>query len=205
MLTDPAAIEQKSMAIIAGLLAGLDLPAEIRPVVYRTVHASGDPDLGRMVYWHSRAVAVGVAALAAGANVVTDVRMVQAGISTRLLKGRLICALEAPGVADLARQEAITRAMAAMRLTAFLMEGAVVAVGNAPTALVELLRLCQVGLARPALIIGTPVGFVEAVESKEELVNQEAIPYLTVRGNKGGSPVAAAMVNALLHLAARED
>lgn len=172
----------------------------------RLVHATGDPEYARLTRINSGSVEIGIKALGSGAGVFTDVRMVESGINRRLLSrfgGKSRCLIDAPETAELASREGITRAAASVRLAADTLEGQIVAIGNAPTALVELLRLIDNGAPRPALVVGTPVGFVGAAESKE-LLAESGIPFITVLGNKGGSSVAAAAVNALLLLAAAQ-
>jgi precorrin-8X/cobalt-precorrin-8 methylmutase len=132
--------------------------------------------------------------------------MVQVGIASPLLEqlgGHTFCAIADPEVAELAQRCGITRASAAMRYGAPHMHRGIVAVGNAPTALFEVIRLVREESIRPALIVGTPVGFVKAAESKEALLELE-VPYITVLGNKGGSSVAAAIINALLRVAVQD-
>jgi precorrin-8X/cobalt-precorrin-8 methylmutase len=156
--------------------------------------------------FHPRAVEAGLAALRRGASVVADVQMIQAGISAAYLAelgGRLHCYMADPDVAERARAEGTTRAIQCMRKAAREAPGAVYAIGNAPTALLELVRLVEDGEADPALIIGVPVGFVSAAESKARLREQGLAPYITNRGRKGGTPVAVAITNALLRLARR--
>jgi precorrin-8X/cobalt-precorrin-8 methylmutase len=202
-------IEPQSFAIIDALLPTLDVSPEERQIVRRVVHTTGDPSLAEMLRFHPAAVASGKQALQAGCTIVTDVRMVKAGISQPLARqlGCLVCcAIDNPQVAEMAQTEAITRSIAAMRWMALdeasgqpLQNGAVVAIGNAPTALLSLLDLVDSGLAHPALVVGVPVGFVAAAESKQELMKR-GIPYITIPGTRGGSPIAVAIVNALLRL-----
>ncbi len=200
----PEVIEVRSFEIVEGLLPTVAWSEEERRVAVRVIHAAGDPSLAADLRFSPGAVCAGVAALRAGRPIFTDVGMVAAGIS-RALAGRLgstvRCLLEAPGVADLAAAEGTTRAAAAVRLAASDLGGAVVAVGNAPTALLALLDLIDAGAPAPALIVGMPVGFVSAAESKAELAARRA-PHITLLGTRGGSPLAAAAVNALLRLAA---
>ena len=148
------------------------------------------------------AVEVGLAALQKGPDVLTDVRMVEMGISKALLQGANLgtrCLIDAPEVAARARREGTTRSVAAVRELAPQVDGAVVAIGNAPTALLALLDLIDEGQVNPALVIGMPVGFVACAESKDELVKRN-VPYITIEGRRGGSSAAAATVNALLDL-----
>lgn len=174
-----------------------------RLLAKRLIYAAGDAGLVSDIRIHPDAVAHGVAALRNGATIVTDVRMVEAGLSRRLaerLGCRIVCAVDAPDVA--ARTLASGRSRSAEAIDALRDEltGAVVAIGNAPTALLHLLDLGAAEAVRPALIAGLPVGFVAAAESKELLLRQ-AIPFITVLGTRGGSGLAAAAVNTLLRLA----
>jgi precorrin-8X/cobalt-precorrin-8 methylmutase len=152
----------------------------------------------------SHAIQAGIDALRGGCTVVTDVRMVQVGISERLLAplgGRVVCDISDPAVYDLAHELGVTRSRAAMRRNREHIDGGIVAIGNAPTALLEVIRLVREERVRPGLIIGVPVGFVNTVEAKEELLTLREVPYITAVGRKGGSSVAVAIVNALLRLA----
>lgn len=199
-VTEPKAIEAKSMAIIDELLGPLPVSLAERKVIMRVVHTTGDPDFARLLRLHPLAVPAGIEVLAAGANVYTDVNMVRTGISAHLINSRggsLTCCISDPRVAEAAQMSGKTRAMTAFELLAPELNGAVVAIGNAPTALFQLLESIKAGLCRPAVIVGTPVGFVGAAESKE-LLTEFDIPYITVVGNKGGSTIAAAIVNAML-------
>ncbi|MCR4420455.1 MAG: precorrin-8X methylmutase [Clostridia bacterium] len=202
-LAEPTAIEARSLATVARALEEEDRPREEKQVLARMLHASGDLGLKEVFDCHPDFVARALAGLRTGANVVVDVKMVAAGIDRRRLRqlgGRVHCAIARAEVVARARAQGLTRAMAAMDYLAPLMQGGLVAIGNAPTALFRLLQLWQEGRARPAAVVGTPVGFVGAAEAKEAL-RESGIPYLTVRGSRGGSTVAAAAVNALLRLA----
>lgn len=197
----PAEIEAESMRVIdAGLTRSL---AEgERAVAKRLIHASGDLSLQGAIEFSSGAVEAGVEALRNKAPIVTDVRMVAAGIdSTRLagLGGAVRCLIDDAGVAAESAATGRTRAATAMRHLAGEIDGAVVAIGNAPSALREVIVMAAEGAARPALVVGVPVGFVDAAESKEAL-RESGLPYVVVRGARGGSPLAAAAANALLRL-----
>ena len=200
----PDAIEAESFRIIEAEMGPHDFSVIEWPVVQRAIHATADFDLGRSMVFHPRAVEAGVAAIRKGAHVVADVQMIQAGISAAYLAefgGRVLCYMADPDVAAKARAEGTTRAIQCMRNAARAAPGAVYAIGNAPTALLELVRLVEDGEANPALIIGVPVGFVSAAESKEQLRRQGLVPYITNRGRKGGTPVAVSITNALLRMA----
>lgn len=199
----PAEIERRSLALVDAALAGRFANADERAVAGRVVYAAGDLALAESLRFQGNAVTAAIEALRSGCPVVVDVRMVAAALDrTRLgrLGGELVCAIDLPGVAELAREQSVTRAIAGMRLASDRLDGAVVAIGNAPTALLALLDLVDAGMVRPACVIGMPVGFVAAAESKAELLRRE-IPAIAVTGTRGGSPLAAAAVNALLRLA----
>jgi precorrin-8X/cobalt-precorrin-8 methylmutase len=203
-IKDPAEIERRSMALIAPYLTGMQLDEMQLKIVSRVIHASGDPDYANHIRIQPDAVDAALAAIRGGKDVYCDVEMVRTGISKKTLAqygGKVQCLIADPGVALMAKEQGITRSMAAFRTFGRKMNGAVVAVGNAPTALFELLRLMQEEQVRPAMVIGVPVGFVGAAESKEMLAEKSNAPYITVLGNKGGSPVAAAIFNAVLYLA----
>ena len=200
-LSDPGEIEKKSFEIILGLLAGKGLAGPEKDVVMRVVHATADPDFADVMVFSDGAVASGIDALRRGCTIITDVKMLASGISGGG-RGSVVCRISDPEIIKEAKEKGCTRAAAAMRSAASegLMSGAIVAVGNAPTALYEAIRLVREDNIRPALIVGVPVGFVGAAESKEALLGLTEVPYITNRGRKGGSPVAAAIINALKKL-----
>lgn len=181
--------------------ADLDrLPAAAQTVAVRMIHASGDIALSQVLDFHDRLVGEARAALRDGAPIFTDAQMVAAGITRTRLPARndVICCLRDPQVPELARDWQTTRSATAVSLWGPRLEGAVVAIGNAPTALFHLLELIHAGGPRPAAIIGIPVGFVGAAESKQALAdNPWDLPYLVVHGRRGGSAMAASAVNAL--------
>jgi precorrin-8X/cobalt-precorrin-8 methylmutase len=199
----PAEIDRESLRMVEASLPGsLSLSGHERYVVSRIVRAEGDPLISLDVHFSPGAVEQGIAAFTDRAEIITDVRMVETGISKALLKSHRIntrCQIDTPEVATRAQREGTTRSVAAIRELAPYLNGAVVAVGNAPTALLALLDLVQEGSAAPRLIIGMPVGFVACAESKTELAKGPT-PYITVKGRRGGSSAAAATVNALLSL-----
>jgi precorrin-8X/cobalt-precorrin-8 methylmutase len=200
----PDAIEVESFRIIESEMGPHDFSVIEWPVVQRAIHSTADFELGRSMVFHPRAVEAGIAAIRKGAHVVADVQMIQAGISAAYLGefgGRVLCYMADPDVATKARAEGTTRAIQCMRKAAREAPGAIYAIGNAPTALLELVRLVEDGEASPAVIIGVPVGFVSAAESKEQLRRQGLVPYITNRGRKGGTPVAVSITNALLRMA----
>jgi precorrin-8X/cobalt-precorrin-8 methylmutase len=171
------------------------------------IHASADFELGRSLRFTPDAVRAGIQAIRAGRPVIADVQMVEVGISKPRLEkfgGSVHCFISDPDVAEAAKQLNTTRAIIATRKAAALYEGAIFAIGNAPTALLELIRLVKTGEAKPSLIVGVPVGFVSAAESKELLSQLQGVPFITNLGRKGGSPVAVSIVNAISLLAIRE-
>ena len=188
----PADIERTSMKIITGELAqrGLDIPPENAPVVKRVIHTTADFDYAQTLHFTPGAVAAGIAAMHAGATIITDTNMALAGITKpglAKLGGQALCFMADPAVAAAAEYP-----------------GAVLAVGNAPTALLTIAEKIENGL-RPALVIGVPVGFVNVVESKERLFavcESHGVPAIVAMGRKGGSNVAAAICNALIYSAA---
>ena len=203
-LRDPDAIERQSFEQIRALTDLSHLDADQQQVAMRLVHTSGDPAIVDDLHFSPGAVAAGLAALAQGADVLCDIEMVSHGMSRRYLRGQVRCFLNAPEVAERARQTGETRAMAAMNEWPLHMVGNIVAIGNAPTALFKLLELLDGGAPRPALIIGMPVGFINAAESKQALwevaASEFQTPCITLLGRRGGSSLAAATLNALARM-----
>ena len=205
----PADIERTSLAIITEELnrMGLTLPEDIAPVVKRVIHTTADFDYARNLHFTPGAVAAGIAALRSGTPIVTDTTMALAGISKpglAKLGTTALCYVADPEVAAAAKQQGTTRAVAAVHKAAAAYPGAILAVGNAPTALLTIADQIEAGL-RPALVIGVPVGFVNVVESKERLFavcQERGVPAIVAMGRKGGSTVAAAICNALVYSAA---
>ena len=199
-LRDPREITRRSFAIVRAEAELGGLPPDIAAVAVRLVHACGMPDIVAGLEWDGEVAASGRAALAAGAAVIADANMVAHGIIAQRLPraNRVLCTIDDPRVAALAEGAGTTRAAAAVELWAEHLAGAVVAIGNAPTALWRLIEMVQDGAPEPAVILAFPVGFVGAAESKHALTAARlAIPYLTLRGRRGGSALAAAAVNAL--------
>jgi precorrin-8X/cobalt-precorrin-8 methylmutase len=199
-LRDGTAIYERSFSIIraeADLSRFSDDEAEI---AVRMIHACGSPEAAHQIVFGNGLVAAARSALAAGAPILCDSEMVSHGVTrARLPAGNdVICTLRDPRVAALAERLKTTRSAAALELWRDRMSGAVVAIGNAPTALFHLLDMLAAGAPRPAAVLGIPVGFVGAAESKEALAaDPSGVPYLIVRGRVGGSAMAAAAVNAL--------
>lgn len=202
-ISDPQQIEEKSMAIIGGLLGGKVFPRGQEDVIKRIIHTTADLEYAEISVFSPGALEAARSALKGqDCRLVADTQMIAAGINKDLLArcgGKAASFVSHGEVRERAAKEGITRSMAAMRHAARLFPQGIYVIGNAPTALFELLRLVQAGLLRPALVIGVPVGFVGAAESKEALM-QTNLPYITIRGRKGGSTVAVAIVNALLKL-----
>ena len=199
----PDEIDRESLQMVqASLPKSISLSPQEHYVLCRIVRAEGDPDIATAVKFSSQAVEAGLQALKSGAEIITDVRMVEMGISKSSLESRGLstrCVIDTAEVAARAQREGTTRSVASLRELVPHLNGAVVAVGNAPTALLALLDLVDAGEASPALIIGMPVGFVACAESKDELTKRAA-PYISILGRRGGSSAAAATVNALLDL-----
>ena len=206
----PADIERTSLSIITQELAALGLtpPPETEAVVKRVIHATADFDYARNLRFTPGAVAAGIAALQAGTPIITDTNMARSGISQTALTrlgSTALCYMADPEVAKLAAETGTTRAVASMHRAAQEHPGAILAVGNAPTALLAIAEQIEAGL-RPALVIGVPVGFVNVVESKETLLaacEAHGVPAIVALGRKGGSTVAAAVCNALVYSAAQ--
>jgi precorrin-8X/cobalt-precorrin-8 methylmutase len=199
-LTAPAEIYRRSFSTIRSEADLSRLPEAMRSVAVRMIHACGDVDLVNDLAFHPRIVPAGRTALEAGAVIFTDTQMLAAGITRRRLPGNneVCCLLDDPRASHLAAQWGTTRSAAAVSLWSDRLAGAVVAIGNAPTALFHLLELIADGGPRPAAILGIPVGFVGSAESKIALAeNTWDIPWLVVHGRRGGSALCAAAINAL--------
>ena len=199
-LNSPEEIERQSMEIVERLLPpALNISADERLIVKHIVHAGGDPQLASLVRFSPSAITSGLSAMAKGSPIFTDVRMVAAGINRRRAE-----ACRCPVSCAMDESEGLkpdrTRAAAAMRHLGKRLNGAIVAIGNAPTALMALLELVDNNRIKPALIVGMPVGFVQAKESKDELMKRD-VPYIAIAGTRGGSALAVATVNALLKIA----
>ena len=199
-LRDPAAIYAASFATIRAEADLGSLAPELHPVAIRLIHACGMVDLAGDIRGDARLAEAVRGALAAGRPVIADCEMVRSGIIARFLPQgtRVLCPLNAPSVPALAKQLATTRSAAAVELWKPELKGAVIVIGNAPTALFALLEAIDAGADKPAAIIGLPVGFVGAAESKAELAsNPRGIPYITLLGRRGGSAMAAAALNGI--------
>ena len=202
-IKQPMEIENRSMEIIAPHLEGLNLDEAQTKVYSRIIHAAGDVEYAPIIRRHPDAISAAQKAIKSGCNIYTDVEMVRTGINKRKLAsfgGEVFCLVADPEVAAVAKEQGITRSMAAMRAFGKKLDGAIVAIGNAPTALFEVLRMIEEDGIRPAAVVGIPVGFVGAADSKEELAKNTKVPFITVAGTKGGSPIAAASINAIMYL-----
>ncbi|MBQ4448672.1 MAG: precorrin-8X methylmutase [Clostridia bacterium] len=196
-------IEKRSFEIISGILAeeGVVLDPENEPVIKRVIHTTADFEYVNNLVFSENAVKIGIEALNSGCDIVTDTQMAKAGISKAALSklgGEVRCFMSDDDVAAEAKARGVTRAAVSMEKAAKLEKPLIFAIGNAPTALIALDELMREGRLSPKLIIGVPVGFVNVVESKE-LIIASSVPHIVARGRKGGSNVAAAIVNAMLY------
>ncbi|UED73914.1 precorrin-8X methylmutase [Brevibacillus sp. DP1.3A] len=205
MTVQPQEIEELSFQIITDELGEHSFTEEQYPVVQRVIHASADFDLGRSLVFHPDAVKSGIEVIRSGKIVVADVQMVQVGISKNRIEkfgGEVKVYISDRDVMEEAKRLNTTRAIISMRKAIKEADGGIFCIGNAPTALLELIRMVKEGEAKPGLVIGMPVGFVSAAESKEELAKLD-IPFITNMGRKGGSPVTVAALNAISIMAER--
>lgn len=199
----PAEIEARSMEIIGQELGDRVFPADQLPIIKRAIHTSADFDYADNLVFSPGAVAAGIAAIKGGCTIVTDTQMAFSGVNKKVLEkfgGKAVCFMSDPDVAAEAKERGETRATVSMERAACLEGPLVLAIGNAPTALVRACELMEEGKLAPALVIGAPVGFVNVVESKELLLTMN-VPHIVARGRKGGSNIAAAICNALLYQA----
>ncbi|WP_337033357.1 precorrin-8X methylmutase [Paenibacillus illinoisensis] len=205
LTVQPQEIEGKSFEMITEELGEHPFTEEQYPVVQRVIHASADFELGRSMVFHPDAIQAGIAALRAGQSVIADVQMIQAGVSKDRIRGfggDVHVHISDPDVMEEAKRLNTTRAIISTRKATSAYEGGIYAIGNAPTALLELIRLVKEGEAKPGLIIGMPVGFVSAAESKDELRKLD-IPFITNIGRKGGSTIVVAALNAISLMAVK--
>ncbi|MDO4542256.1 MAG: precorrin-8X methylmutase [Bacillota bacterium] len=200
IISDPMAIEARSFEIITEILGDKTFPPEQEGIVKRVIHTSADFDYSDNLVFGNNAVASGIAALKTGCTVITDTNMAYSGINVKNLKklnSTKACYIAEPQIAAMAQEKATTRAVQAMEYAASLPGEKIFAIGNAPTALLALYDMVKADILKPALVIGVPVGFVNVVESKE-IFMKTSTPYIIAKGRKGGSNVAAAIVNALM-------
>lgn len=200
IIHDPDEIERRSMEIIESELS-VPIPPENKAVVKRVIHCTADFDYARNLVFSEGAVEKALRTLKGGCTVVTDTQMAKSGIN-KSAAGKLGCAvmcfMSDPDVAEIAKKRGCTRAVASMEKASRLGGPLVFAIGNAPTALLRIREMMDEGTLRPELVIGVPVGFVNVVESKEAIMETN-VPYIVAKGRKGGSNVAAAIVNALMY------
>ena len=202
----PMDIEKRSMEIISETLGSRVLDPENEAVIKRVIHSTADFDFADTLTFSEHAVTKGIDALRNGCDIVTDTQMAKAGINKRVLAGlggEVHCFMSDPDVAEEAKARGITRAAVSMEKAAKIAKPCIYAIGNAPTALFALREMIDSGCLNAALIIAVPVGFVNVVESKE-LIIASSVPYIAARGRKGGSPVAAAICNAMLYQIRRD-
>ena len=197
-------IEDKSMQIIDSEIGTHQYNELEWPIVRRIIHATADFDFAKenKIIFHKDAIKNGINALKNGCNIIVDVNGVIGGFNKQNLKdfgNNVICNISNPVIVEEAKNYNKTRAQTSMRMAASEMNGGIIVIGNAPTALLEVIQMIQEGATRPALIIGIPVGFVSSPESKEALLALD-VPYITNKGRKGGSPCASSIVNALFKL-----
>lgn len=201
----PAEIEKRSFEIITEELSreGIILPEDKAPIIKRCIHTSADFDYAKNLQFSGDALRRAMDAIRNGASIVTDTQMGRSGINKKKLNsfgGQVYCFMSDEDVAEKAKNNGTTRAVASMEKACGLNEKLIFAVGNAPTALIRLYELIQEGRLRPELIIGVPVGFVNVVQAKELIMTLKDTPYIVARGRKGGSNIAACICNALLYM-----
>ena len=197
-------IEDESMKIIENEIGNHPYNEQEWPIVRRIIHSTADFDFARdnKIIFHKDAIKNGLDALKNGCSLVVDVNGIVGLLNKQNPKdfgNDVICNISEPSLMEAAKKEGKTRAQMSMQITKEEINGGIVVVGNAPTALLEIMEMIREGITKPALVIGIPVGFVSAVESKAELAKMD-IPFITNQGRKGGSPCAAAIVNALYKL-----
>ena len=203
----PSDIEKRSFEIIESELGDTVIPDEVKPVVIRAIHTTADFDYAKNLHFSENAVGKALEALGKGCLIVTDTNMAKAGINKAALARHgceCVCFMSGEDVAAAAKENGTTRAAASVDKAASLGRPLIYAVGNAPTALIRLCEHIEAGDLVPELIIGAPVGFVNVVQSKEMLV-ASGVPCIAAMGRKGGSTVAAAIVNALLYMLDKAD
>ena len=201
-------IEDESMRIIENEIGDHLYNEQEWPIVRRVIHSTADFDFARdnKIIFHKDAVSSGLAGLKNGCSVIVDVNGIIGLMNKQNPKdfgNSVICNISEPSLMEEAKNQGKTRAEMSMRVAKEDMNGGIVIIGNAPTALLEVMKMIREGITKPALVIGIPVGFVSAVESKEELAQMD-IPFITNQGRKGGSPCASAIVNALYKLLRQE-
>lgn len=197
----PADIEKRSMEIIDQELGNITLPEDKRDIIKRVIHTTADFEFARTMRFSDDAVARGLDALKRGATILTDTNMACTGISAVSLKklgGQKVCYMADPEIAAIAKRNGSTRATASMDKACDIEGPLIIAIGNAPTALLRLAELIEADKIHPDLVIGVPVGFVNVIASKEAIMKCH-VPYIVATGRKGGSAIAAAICNALIY------
>lgn len=197
----PADIEKRSMEIIDQELGNITLPEDKRDIIKRVIHTTADFEFARTMRFSDDAVARGLDALKRGATILTDTNMACTGISAVSLKklgGQKVCYMADPEIAAIAKKNGSTRATASMDKACDIERPLIIAIGNAPTALLRLAELIEADKIHPDLVIGVPVGFVNVIASKEAIMKCH-VPYIVATGRKGGSAIAAAICNALIY------
>ena len=200
IITDPNAIEARSMEIIESELTAV-IPEENKAVVKRVIHCTADFDYAENLAFSDGACAIAGEALKNGCDIVTDTNMAKSGINKTAaakLGCEIHCFMSDPDVAETAKERGCTRAVASMEKAAGLGKPVIYVVGNAPTALLALREMIDAGKIKPELVVGVPVGFVNILEAKDAIM-EAGVPYIVAKGRKGGSNVAAAIVNALMY------
>lgn len=198
----PSDIENRSLEIIAGILGNRTFGEQEGKIIKRVIHTTADFEYADILNIGEGSIVAGIEAIKSGSNIVTDTRMAFSGINKKALSkfgGEVVCFMDNDEVAREARERNVTRAAVCMERAALDRNIRIFVIGNAPTALIRLFELIKDGIASPALVIGVPVGFVNVVESKE-LFKKAGVPYIISEGRKGGSNVAAAIVNAILYM-----
>lgn len=201
---EPKDIEAKSFELIEAELAS-DLDPVLKPIIKRCIYTTADFDYATSMAFSENVVEKALAAIKDGAHIITDTNMVKAGINKRALAqfgGEVHCFISDEDVAQEARERGVTRAIVSMERAAAMDKKLIFAIGNAPTALIQLHEMIEAGKIKPELVIGVPVGFVNVVTSKNLIMSTD-VPYIVAKGRKGGSNVAAAICNALIYMLTR--
>lgn len=198
----PNEIEKRSFEIITEELGNKYIPKELEPIIKRVIHTTADFEYADTMMFSENVVSRALKAIKEGACIVTDTQMVKSGINKKTLErfgGEVYCFMSDDDIAELAKKNGTTRAVASMDKAATINKKLIFAIGNAPTALIRIHQLVEEGILNPELVIGVPVGFVNVVSSKE-IIMESNVPYIVAAGRKGGSNVAAAICNALLYM-----
>lgn len=203
----PEEIERRSFEMIKEILGDKKLEPKNEKVIMRAIHTSADFDYAENLYFSEDVVEILVGAIINGADIVTDTQMARSGINKNVLSkfgGRVHCFMSDDDVAEEAKKRNVTRAIVSMEKACGINKKVIIAIGNAPTALIKINKLIEEGKINPEGVIGTPVGFVNVINSKEIMINSKT-PSIVARGRKGGSNIAAAICNALIYIASERD